>query len=113
MRIGILKESFDQPLSDTRVSELVLKAVKALETLGCTVEEVSVPMHKHAPDIWAVSSTRTPLFLRSEILFRLYQESDVPPTVRQVRLMPHCRSLEDCQHTLLKWARIVVDGGIA
>ncbi|RDW85351.1 hypothetical protein BP5796_03676 [Coleophoma crateriformis] len=54
MRIGILMESFDQPLSDTRVSELVMKAAKSLESLGCTVEEVSVPMHKHAPDIWAV-----------------------------------------------------------
>lgn len=56
MRIGILTESFDQPLYDMRVSELVMKAAKALTSLGCTVEEVSVPMHKHAPDIWAVSN---------------------------------------------------------
>lgn len=52
MRIGILKEGFDQPLGDARLSELVTKAAKALESLGCVVEEVSVPMHKLGPTLW-------------------------------------------------------------
>jgi amidase len=55
LKVGVLKESLDQPLADTRVTELVVKAAKAFESLGCTVEEVSVPMHKQAPEIWAVS----------------------------------------------------------
>lgn len=55
LKIGILTESLDRPLHDKRVSDLVVKAAKALEQLGCIVEEVSVPMHKLAPDIWAVS----------------------------------------------------------
>ncbi|KAK8022493.1 hypothetical protein PG993_013260 [Apiospora rasikravindrae] len=54
LKIGIIKESLNQPLHDPRVSELVVKAAKALETLGCVVEEVSIPMHADAPDIWAV-----------------------------------------------------------
>ncbi|KAI1343568.1 amidase signature domain-containing protein [Xylariaceae sp. FL0016] len=53
MKIGILKESLDRPKGDKRVSELVVKAAKALEELGCTVEEVSVPLHAIAPEIWA------------------------------------------------------------
>jgi amidase len=54
LKIGILRESLDQPLHDQRVSEVVIKAAKALEALGAVVEEVSVPMHKDAPEIWAV-----------------------------------------------------------
>jgi amidase len=55
LRIGILKESLACPMHDKRVSDLVVKAAKALEQLGCIVEEVSVPFHSLAPDIWAVS----------------------------------------------------------
>ncbi|EON96741.1 putative amidase signature enzyme protein [Phaeoacremonium minimum UCRPA7] len=53
MKIGILKESLDQPMHDPRVSELVVKAAKALEELGCIVDEVSVPMHTLGPELWA------------------------------------------------------------
>ncbi|KAH9906002.1 amidase signature domain-containing protein [Xylariomycetidae sp. FL2044] len=53
MKIGILKESLDRPLGDKRVSDLVVKAARALEELGCIVNEVSVPLHKLAPEIWA------------------------------------------------------------
>lgn len=56
LRVGILKESLDQPVSDPRISELVVKAAKSLEQLGCIVEEVSVPMHKLGPSLWAVSN---------------------------------------------------------
>ena len=55
MKIGILKESLDQPMHDPRVSELVVKAAKALEEFGCIVDEVSVPMHTLGPELWAVS----------------------------------------------------------
>ncbi|EIW73435.1 hypothetical protein TREMEDRAFT_67366 [Tremella mesenterica DSM 1558] len=54
LKIGILKEGFDQPLRDERVSELVLKAAQKLTELGASVEEVSIPFHKTAPELWAV-----------------------------------------------------------
>lgn len=54
MRIGILVESLDCPLHDARVSELVVKAAKGFKELGAVVETVSVPMHRVAPDLWAV-----------------------------------------------------------
>ncbi|KAK8844592.1 hypothetical protein IAR55_006439 [Kwoniella newhampshirensis] len=55
LRIGIISESLNRPLHDPRVSELVLKAAEAFKDLGAeAVEEVSVPFHKDAPDIWAV-----------------------------------------------------------
>jgi amidase len=55
IRIGILSEGLDHPLADKRVSDLVVRAAKALAELGAVVEEVSVPFHKEAPDLWAVS----------------------------------------------------------
>ena len=54
LKIGILSESLDQPLHDARVSEIVVKAAQSLAALGATVETVSIPIHKDAPDIWAV-----------------------------------------------------------
>ena len=56
LKIGIMTEGFDQPMSDPRVSELVKRAAKEFEALGAIVGEVSVGMHKVAPEIWAVSS---------------------------------------------------------
>jgi amidase len=53
--VGILVESLDRPLFDQRVSDLVCKAAEQLRELGAVVEMVSVPFHKEAPDIWAVS----------------------------------------------------------
>ncbi|ORY30836.1 amidase signature domain-containing protein [Naematelia encephala] len=54
LKIGILREALDQPLHDPRVSAHVVAAAKKLEELGATVEEVSIPIHKEAPEIWAV-----------------------------------------------------------
>jgi amidase len=41
-------------MADERVSSLVAKAARSLEALGAIVEDVSLPMHRDAPDIWAV-----------------------------------------------------------
>ncbi|RSH89580.1 hypothetical protein EHS25_002131 [Saitozyma podzolica] len=54
LKIGIQSEGLDRPLADKRVSELVVKAAEALRELGAEVEQVSVPFHKEAPDVWAV-----------------------------------------------------------
>ncbi|GFZ47550.1 hypothetical protein JCM24511_05294 [Saitozyma sp. JCM 24511] len=53
LRIGRLSEGLDRPLTDKRVSDLVVKAAKALAQLGAVDDEVSVPFHKEASDIWA------------------------------------------------------------
>jgi amidase len=63
LRIGILSEGLDHPLADKRVSDLVVKAAKALAELGAVVEEVSVPFHKEAPDVWAVSQFALPILV--------------------------------------------------
>ncbi|WWD22857.1 hypothetical protein CI109_107351 [Kwoniella shandongensis] len=55
LRVGIITESLTRPLHDSRVSDLVVRAAQAFKGLGAeVVEEVSVPMHCDAPDLWAV-----------------------------------------------------------
>lgn len=54
LRIGILRESLDCPVHDQRVSDLIVRAAESLAALGATVTTVSVPLHRRAPDFWAV-----------------------------------------------------------
>lgn len=56
LKIGIMTQGFNTPMSDPRVSELVKKAASEWEGMGATVGEVGVEMHSVAPEIWAVSS---------------------------------------------------------
>jgi amidase len=55
LKVGILTEGFGQPTGDSRVDVLVRKAINSLKALGMEAEEVSIPMHKVAPNLWAVS----------------------------------------------------------
>ncbi|KAH8881062.1 amidase signature enzyme [Thozetella sp. PMI_491] len=52
VRIGIIRESLDRPGMDPRVLEKFHSAVDGMKKLGATVEEVSIPMHKHGAAIW-------------------------------------------------------------
>jgi amidase len=52
MKIGILKEGFEQAGAEAAVSESVREAAKRFRDLGATVDTVSVPMHLVAPAIW-------------------------------------------------------------
>lgn len=52
MKIGILKEGFEQADAEAAVNESVREAAKRFQALGCTVEEVSIPMHLDGPSIW-------------------------------------------------------------
>lgn len=52
IRIGIVKEGFDNPAVEDRVKECCYEAVKKFEALGATVEEVSIPLHAKGPLIW-------------------------------------------------------------
>ncbi|KAG8159444.1 hypothetical protein KVR01_011105 [Diaporthe batatas] len=54
MRIGLLREGFQHEIVDARVRNHVLAAARKLESLGATVEDVSVPLHKEGPSIWTI-----------------------------------------------------------
>ncbi len=52
MRIGVLREGFEQPSSEPGVNAKVRAAADRLASLGARVEEVSVPLHLAASAIW-------------------------------------------------------------
>lgn len=54
MKIGILREGFEHRLVDANVKKTVLNAVHTFESLGATVEEVSLPLHLEGPAIWTI-----------------------------------------------------------
>ena len=57
MRIGIVKEGFEQPGAEAKVNASVRQAAKRFKSLGATVEEVSIPMHLLGPAIWTPIGT--------------------------------------------------------
>ncbi|MCI5098588.1 MAG: amidase [Rhodobacteraceae bacterium] len=52
LRIGILKEGFGHPESETDVDQKVHAAAERFRELGARVEEVSIPEHYTAVDAW-------------------------------------------------------------
>jgi amidase len=64
LRIGLLEEAFEWPASEPDVSRLVRDAVGRLGELGIAVEEVSIPLLRHADAIWSgvVTHGMTALF---------------------------------------------------
>lgn len=57
MKIGILKEGFEQPSAEAAVNESVREAAKRFKDLGATVETVSIPMHLLGAAIWTPIGT--------------------------------------------------------
>jgi amidase len=57
MKIGIVKEGFQQPNAEAAVNAKVMAAAKRFETMGATVSEVSIPMHLIAPALWSPIGT--------------------------------------------------------
>jgi amidase len=57
MKIGVVKEGFQQANAEEAVNAKVRKAAKHFESLGAIVEEVSIPMHLVAPAIWTPIGT--------------------------------------------------------
>ncbi|MFP6837921.1 MAG: amidase [Pseudomonadales bacterium] len=51
MKIGVLKEGFGHPNSEADVDDCVRAAAAHFESLGATIEEVSIPMHLDAQAI--------------------------------------------------------------
>ena len=51
-KIGILKESLEVAVLDSRVKELFLTAAEGLRKAGATISEVSIPLHPKGSAIW-------------------------------------------------------------
>jgi amidase len=52
MKIGVVREGFEQATAEGAVSEKVRDAAKRLADLGAQVTEVSIPMHLVGPALW-------------------------------------------------------------
>jgi amidase len=52
LKIGVVKEGFGHPNSETAIDATVKRAAAQFEKLGAKVEEISVPMHAAGPAIW-------------------------------------------------------------
>lgn len=52
VKIGVLREGYQNPLVQAGVKAVFLDTIKKLEALGATVEEVSVPLHNTGSSIW-------------------------------------------------------------
>jgi amidase len=53
MRVGVVTEGFGQVFTEPEVDDAVRAAIARLDGLGCTVEEVSIPMHEIGLNVWA------------------------------------------------------------
>lgn len=52
LRIGVVKEAFDWPMSQRDVDETVQAAARRFESLGAEVQVISIPEHLTAVQIW-------------------------------------------------------------
>jgi len=52
LRIGIVQEGFGWPNSEVEVDESVRAAIDVLGSLGASVEQVSIPLHRQGAAIW-------------------------------------------------------------
>jgi amidase len=53
LKIGVVKEGFGHPNSESDVDVKVRKGAELFGKLGATVEEISLPMHRAGPAIWS------------------------------------------------------------
>lgn len=56
IKIGVITESLTMPGLDPRVLATFLSSIERFKKLGATVEDVSIPMHKHGATIWTAIS---------------------------------------------------------
>ncbi|MGC9180086.1 MAG: amidase [Vulcanisaeta sp.] len=73
LRVGIVKEGFEWPVSEEDVNKAVRETANKLRSLGITVEEVSIPMHKLGVAIWTplmIEGTVANMFLASGVAWR-------------------------------------------
>jgi amidase len=106
LSVGVIQEGFERPEADEAVNDHVRDGLAALEAAGATVEELSVPMHHDAVDIYTVALNEgTVAAFRGEGLghnwwgrydtswvdafgkFRRAQGGDFPPSVKYTLLI--------------------------
>jgi amidase len=54
-KIGVLKEGFEDPMTDPNVAAASRAAITKLAELGAEVEEISIPLHRDSGMIWMVA----------------------------------------------------------
>ncbi|MGC8544033.1 MAG: amidase [Vulcanisaeta sp.] len=73
MKIGVVREGFDWPVSESDVNKAIKDAANKLSDLGVHVEEISIPMHKLGVAIWTpimIDGTIANIFLGSGVGWR-------------------------------------------
>lgn len=55
MKVGVLKEGFEDPLQDPNVEKTCRAAIAKFVDLGAEVKEISIPLHKDSGMIWMVA----------------------------------------------------------
>ncbi|CAG8973766.1 hypothetical protein HYALB_00006311 [Hymenoscyphus albidus] len=55
LKIGILKEGFEDPMTDPNVANASRSAIAKLAELGAQVTEISIPLHRDSGMIWMVA----------------------------------------------------------
>jgi amidase len=106
LRLGILREGFGLPGSESDVDSAVSRAAQALSGLGAQVQEVSVPAHRQADSItWGLIAEGASALIYANGVgyhfrgyydaglagalgrFRKTQGDDLPPTLKLVLLV--------------------------
>lgn len=73
LKVGIVKEGFEWPVSEEDVNKAVKEAAYKLRDLGVIVEEISIPMHKLGVAVWTpimIEGTVANMFLASGVGWR-------------------------------------------
>lgn len=52
IRIGILKEGFDDPHQNAEIASVVHQAIRRFPNIGATVTTISIPEHKAFAEVW-------------------------------------------------------------
>lgn len=55
IKVGILKEGFEDPMTDANVANASRSAIAKLAELGAEVTEISIPLHRDSGMIWMVA----------------------------------------------------------
>ncbi|KAF8858616.1 putative amidase [Acephala macrosclerotiorum] len=55
IKVGVLKEGFEDPMTDPNVAKASATAIEKLEKLGAEVKEISIPLHRDSGMIWMVA----------------------------------------------------------
>lgn len=55
MKIGILKEGFEDPMTDPNVAAASRAAITRMGELGAEIKEISIPLHRDSGMVWMVA----------------------------------------------------------